>query len=85
MCVSICCTWVPVPGGVCKVLSSAVGVGRLLLVLPRSVTFHTSICMCLTACVCPWEDSVRGQKSSHLETLAPTRGDPQSNRVPGTH
>ena len=83
MYVGICCTWVLVPVGVCRVLSSAVGVSRLLLVLSRSVTFHAS--MCLTTCICPWEDSVRGQKSSHLETLAPIRGDPRSSRVPGTH
>ena len=85
VCVSIRCAWVPVPVGVCRVLGSAVGVSRLLLVLSRSVTFHTSICVCLTTCICPWEDSVRGQKSSHLETLAPTRGNPQRSWVPGTH
>lgn len=34
--------------------------------LDRSVTFHGSICMCLTACVCPWEESVKGQEEKPL-------------------
>ena len=38
----------------------------LLLAGSRSVTFHASICMRLTACVCPWEESVKGQQKQPL-------------------
>lgn len=64
------CVCLPHGGlGACRRVQSpdgCYGARLLLLAASRSVTFHGGICMCLTACVCPWEESVKGQEEQPL-------------------